>query len=259
MELFDKIRALRLSQEMTQKELGQKLQVSEVSVRNWETGVKKPSIGAIIALSKLFDVSTDYILGVDYNTDFHPIYIDKQEKKLLNHYRQLDSHGKKVVDTICMLESSRIESQTKDIIELNASQRHIPLYYTPAAAGKSVPVENNDYELIVVDCNTPADADFAVKIQGNSMSPYIQDGEIVYIKKDCELTIGDVGIFCINGITYCKQYYIDKDNNLILVSLNPALRDTNIIINANDDSATIRCYGKVLLGYKIKIPEYILI
>lgn len=87
------------------------------------------------------------------------------------------------------------------------------------------------------------------------MYPYIQDGDTVYVKKDCELSIGDVGIFCVDGAMYCKQYYIDKDKNLTIVSVNPRLRNTNIHIGA-DSEASVRCYGKVLLDCQIELPDY---
>lgn len=260
MELYNKIRTLRLRNSMTQKELCSKLNVSEVSIRNWETGVKNPSITAIMDLARLFNVSTDYLLGVNCSHDTPLFSLNKREQKLLDNYKQLDEHGKKIVDTICSLEKSRaIPYVSNSIIEFSTAKRHIPLYHTPAAAGTSMPFEDNNFDLILRDNNTPSDADFAVKIQGDSMSPYIQDGDIVYIKKDCKLSIGDVGIFSVNGVIYCKQYFFDNNNNLVLVSANPELRDTNVVIQANDDSMNVRCYGKVLLKDKIRIPEYILI
>lgn len=90
-----------------------------------------------------------------------------------------------------------------------------------SAAGYSVPLDGDDFKMILVDENVPSDADSAVDIQGNSMYPYIQDGDTVYVKKDCELSIGDVGIFCVDGAMYCKQYYINEESNLTLVSGNP--------------------------------------
>jgi len=79
----------------------------------------------------------------------------------------------------------------------------------------------------------------------------------LFVKKDCELDVGDVGIFIVNGARYCKQYYIDKDRNLTLVSANPDLRESNVYISAESD-ATVVCCGKVLLGESIPLPDYFL-
>ena len=43
------------------------MQVSQVSISNWERGVKEPSYQALIDLSNLFGKSTDYMLGLKDN------------------------------------------------------------------------------------------------------------------------------------------------------------------------------------------------
>ena len=262
METCDRLKALRVELGLTQKELGNRLGVSMVSIRHWEAGTKNPSMPAIVALAETFGVTTDYLLGVTPNQEHHNQPMTKGESVLLSNYRLLDSHGRKAVDTICVIEKARVKSEqlrsTKrpNVISIqNNPSRYIPRYTTPSAAGYSTPLDGDDFEMILVDENVPNDADFAVSIQGNSMYPYIKDGDTVYVKKDCELSIGDVGIFCVDGATYCKQYYIDEDKNLTLVSANPRLRNTNVFISA-DSEASVRCYGKVLLDCKIELPDY---
>ena len=120
-----------------------------------------------------------------------------------------------------------------------------------------MPLDGDDFEMILVDDDVPNDADFAVCIQGDSMCPYIKDGDTVYVRRDCELNSGDVGIFCVDGAMYCKQYYIDNNRNVTLVSANPKLRGTNVYIGT-DSGASVECYGKVLLDSQIAIPDYIL-
>lgn len=265
MKLNERIKALRIEKSLTQKELGKYLEVSEVSVRCWENGTKSPSMNAIISLAKLFRVTTDYLLGVSVDEYKDNCLLSQQETMLLSNYRVLDKYGKKAVDTLCVLEKARVESEQTKLkaptsmvqIPKKSSNRYIPRYTTPSAAGYSAPLDGDDFEMILVDESVPEDADFAVGIQGNSMYPYIHDGDTVYVKRDCELKIGDVGIFCVDGAMYCKQYYIDKEKNLTLVSANPRLRHTNVCICA-DSSSSVQCYGKVLLGQKITLPDYFL-
>ena len=262
MELYERIKSLRNKNSMTQRELGAYLNVSEVSIRNWETGVKNPSMLAIIAMAKVFNITTDYLLGVNIEPESDNLLLNPREKNLLSNYRVLDKYGRKAVETLCVLEKNRVENQKThtskaEIISFETKpSRYIPKYTTPSAAGYSVPLDGDEFEMILVDDNVPNDADFAVSIQGNSMYPYIQDGDTVYVKKDCELSTGDVGIFCVDGEMYCKQYFIDEQQNLILVSANPKLRDSNIIIRV-DSEMSVKCYGKVLLDYKIDLPSYI--
>lgn len=263
MEFGERVKALRLERSMTQKELGKCLEVSEMSVRCWEYGTKKPSMSAIVALAQIFRVSTDYLLGVTIDEKRDNLILNNQEKVLLSNYRALDSHGKKAIDALCLIEKARVEAE--DIIEPcdiviqathKSPSRYIPRYITTSAAGYSVPLDGDDFEMMLVDETIPADADFAVGIQGNSMAPYIHDGDTVYVKKDCELEVGDVGIFCVDGAMYCKQYYIDKDKNLTLVSANPRFKHTNVFVGTNSGSE-VRCYGKVILNRNIGLPDYL--
>lgn len=260
MELHEKIKSLRIERSMTQRYVGNQLGVSEVSVRCWENGSKIPSTNAVVLLANLFNVTTDYLLGVNVK-DNGNILLDKQEKKLLSNYRALDKYGKKVVDSICAIEKERIENekhQPKIALlqhDKKVATRQIPRYYLPSAAGISAPIDNDDFELITIGSDVPSDADFAVRIQGESMYPYINDGDTVFVKRNCDLKIGDVGIFSVDGAMYCKQYYIDEERNLTLVSANPKLEHTNVYISA-DSTSSVKCYGKVLLDHKIKLPDY---
>ncbi len=264
MKFGERIKALRTEKPLTQKELGKYLGVSEVSVRCWENGTKNPSMNAIIALSNLFNVTTDYLLGVSVDENKDNSLLTQQETILLSNYRILDKHGKTAVDTICCIEKERVESNlliSKPPVKIisgakSTPNRYIPRYTTSAAAGYSMPLGGDDFEMILVDDSIPSDADFAVGVEGNSMYPYIHDGDTVYVKKNCELSIGDIGIFCVDGAVYCKQYYIDQKHNLILVSANPKLKHTNLYISA-ESSEEVKCYGKVILDYKIDLPDYL--
>ena len=114
MEISEKIKSLRLRQNMTQKELGELLDVSTVSIRHWESGTKNPSMFAIISLARIFRVSTDYILGVtSEEQDENNLVFTKAEQTLLANYRFLDKHGKQAVDTICAVEKARVESERR--------------------------------------------------------------------------------------------------------------------------------------------------
>ncbi len=60
--LSDNIRNYRKENNMSQDELAEKLGVSRQSISLWETGQTQPTIDNIIALAKIFNVSSDEIL-----------------------------------------------------------------------------------------------------------------------------------------------------------------------------------------------------
>lgn len=261
MEINEIIRFLRLKANLTQDKFAESIGVTTNTIQNWESGNKKPSLKAILTISDFFNVSTDYLLGRTSNIINKNLKLSTDEEKLISDYQMLDEQGKNIVRTICYMEIGRTKSlrQTHNInyVSHKNPERYIPKYATPAAAGISAPLDGDDFEMILVDDNIPADADFAVNISGNSMLPYISDGDVVYVKRDSELINGDIGIFSVNGAMYCKQYYIDDNRNMILVSANPDYKDTNIYIQSDGDYE-VKCYGKVILNKTYSLPSYFL-
>ena len=69
MRLSDKIVGLRKSGGMSQEELAEKLNVSRQAVSRWEMGTAMPDAKNILQLSKLFNVTTDYLLNDEYQSD----------------------------------------------------------------------------------------------------------------------------------------------------------------------------------------------
>lgn len=264
MDFGQRLKSLRVERNLTQQNLGDAVGVSTVTIRAWERNTKKPAMDALLSLGRVLNISMDTLL--DFRLNNAPNYtlvLTSSERKLLSSYQSLDNYGQKAVNAICALEKERVDATKKPrvipkVIDLQQvkSERYIPRYTTPSAAGSSVPLDGVDFEMILVDSSVPEEADYAVDIQGNSMYPYIHDGDMVYVEKDAELTIGDVGIFCVDGAMYCKQYYLDDNNNLILVSANPELRHTNIFVSA-DSGRSVKACGKVLLKEKIDLPDYL--
>lgn len=66
--ISEKIKQLRLSTNKTQSDIAKALGITRSSVNAWEMGISIPSTSYIIELSKLFDVSTDCLLGLDKNS-----------------------------------------------------------------------------------------------------------------------------------------------------------------------------------------------
>ena len=61
----NKLRAIRLQNNLTQAQLSQKLGVTKSVVSAYETGLRMPSYDILISISQLFKVSTDYLLGIE--------------------------------------------------------------------------------------------------------------------------------------------------------------------------------------------------
>ena len=65
MVLHERLRELRTEKQLTQKELAEVIDVDPTIISKWELGRKRPVYEDLIKLSNFFDVSTDYLLGLE--------------------------------------------------------------------------------------------------------------------------------------------------------------------------------------------------
>ena len=73
MNLSDKIIKLRRVHDWSQEDLAEKLNVSRQAISRWENGTALPDAQNILQISKLFGVTTDYLLNDNYECDIHVV------------------------------------------------------------------------------------------------------------------------------------------------------------------------------------------
>lgn len=69
MKLQDKIVEHRKANGWSQEDFADKLNVSRQAISRWETGIALPDAQNLLQISKLFHVTTDYLLNDDYGSD----------------------------------------------------------------------------------------------------------------------------------------------------------------------------------------------
>lgn len=79
MILAEKIMNLRKKNGWSQEELAEQMNISRQSVSKWESGASIPDLDRIIAMSKLFGVSTDYLLKDDEEQEVPGVAVDVYE------------------------------------------------------------------------------------------------------------------------------------------------------------------------------------
>ncbi len=62
--IYDRIKKLREEAGYSQSDIAKRMGISRSAVNAWEMGLSTPTTPYIIELSKLFHVSTDYLLGI---------------------------------------------------------------------------------------------------------------------------------------------------------------------------------------------------
>ena len=101
----------------------------------------------------------------------------------------------------------------------------------------------------------PADspADFAVRLTGDEMEPWLHAGDILLAERRIDLQDGDVGIFLTESGLVFRQVCRDHAGNLYLLSLDRTRSSEDIIVPASA-ARPVTCYGRVLLQQNIPLP-----
>ncbi|MBQ8287772.1 MAG: helix-turn-helix transcriptional regulator [Clostridia bacterium] len=64
--IYDRIRLLREKSGLTQADLAKQLGITRSGVNAWEMGISVPSTQYIVELAQFFNVSADYLLGLEH-------------------------------------------------------------------------------------------------------------------------------------------------------------------------------------------------
>ena len=210
-------------------------------------GYKNIKLSTLKRLADYFDVSLDVLCDDNRNLGKD---MEAETSDLYKKYSSLSEKGRSIVDGVL----DGLEGLESPDYGRRAELTYIREYVTPAAAGYASPAEGEDYVLIPRDEAVPDTADFAVRITGDSMEPYITDGSRVYVSRMTGLRDGDVGIFFVDGDMKCKQYVEDSFGNIYLMSANRARADADMYISSSS-GMTVFCFGKVLLRSRPPLPK----
>ena len=95
-----KLKELRQAAGLTQKQLAERLWLSKATVSYYEQSIRYPSPEILIKLSKVFHVSTDYLLGIE------------EKKQVLDVTDLTDEDIRVLEDTIVLLRKKNNEKSS---------------------------------------------------------------------------------------------------------------------------------------------------
>lgn len=249
MSFGQRLRDRRKEMGYSQGELAKALGVSLSAISNYENGQNAMREDVLLRLFRVLEVEPNYLYQDSFTGKGFTCTVE--EERLVKAYRALRTPGRQ---TLRSMADALTEYQKELDVEPPVEEvRQIPLYRNPAAAGFASPVFGEDFDYIDVTGATPRGAEYAVRIQGDSMEPYIYDGSIAYVNRD-PLANGDVGIFCVDGEMLCKQYIRDGLGMVYLFSLNRARSDADVFL-PRDSGRSMVCMGRVLLPSRPRAPR----
>ena len=254
MEFHVNLRNYREAAGLTQLQVAERLGITKSTYCNYESGKREPDVAKIKKIAKALGVSADALLETGHDSKKAPL-CSSEASQLARDYDTLDIHGKKTVRVVMDEELERMEDEARfqeETAAPDSGPKVINLFVEPSAAGIAAPTFGRDYEPYELKDSDPQGAAYAVRIQGDSMEPYIKNGSIVFVNHDA-LADGDIGIFCVDGGTVCKQYH--KEGGVIyLLSLNRARSDADVVILPSSNQ-TLVCQGRVITKKRIPVPD----
>ena len=222
-----------------------------------ERGVENSTVSTLMNICGVLEISIEDLLTTTDNN------YTLDERALIDLYRDLTTTSKQIVMSLAQMEQRharanefakrpiRILQKTKAEVdkEIKLSLENKPedkrqpfkVFNQSSAAGYGNYIDDSDFETVAIP-SVPKGAEFGIRIKGDSMQPKILDRDIVFVKRQPSIEIGEVGIFILDGEAYCKQLAF-TDNKYFLRSFNPEY--SNIALTTQ----SIYTVGKVLGSY----------
>lgn len=203
-----------------QKETGIKMSKSHLS--QYVNGKSSPDQHKLYLLAKTLNVSEAWLLGYD---------VPKEDKKnnipsIETIYNQLEKPRQTKVYNFAEYQLREQNKRPKTTIEIRG--------YVSAGTGEWLEdeiVDEVSYEGVMPE------HDFAVKVNGDSMLPLFEDGQVIFIKSTSDVRDGQIIVCQVNNEAFVKKLSGNK-----LVSLNKKYEDISIC-----DTDDFKIYGVVVL------------
>ncbi len=215
---------------LTLEDVGKAVGVGKSTVRKWETGyISNMGRDKIVALAKVLRISPLDILD--------PGRDNASDDEILAVYSKLSEHKKdKVIDYARKQldkETSRLKNTSTPFMQSNQTYEFPFKGSVSAGTGEWMNDEIN--EMITLNYEPPAHADFALKVNGDSMQPLFENGQLIFVdvvEDPAQVYSNQIVIADLNGEAFVKKIVFEQ-SGCRLVSLNKEYKDK--IVTENDD------------------------
>lgn len=258
MSLGSRINEIRREKKISIDDLSEKSGVPKGTLSKITAGITtSPTLDTVKAIARALGCRLDD-LDDETITKNAPSDLSEEAKKIAKDYDRLTDHGKGAVRLIMEYEGkAEITATPKQpvghpkVIPLPKVKRshgftEVEVFDEPAAAGLGNPIETPPSHMEQYPSDyVPTKTNFGVLISGDSMEPKIPNGSTVFLQATPVLDNGEIGIFVLDGKSYCKQLKKDEESQEVkLHSLNPEYKDIEI-----PPFTELKVLGRVLGGY----------
>lgn len=231
----------RKQNNLTMKDLGKLLDKSESAISRWIKGERSPMVDDLDKLAKIFDTSVETLMFGAGNVNILSIYEKLENSRKERVYIYAKNELSKQQEN--SLKSSKSQAE---VIQFQPKRKQKPktviaLGYASAGTGEFL-VDEQKIETTYY--GSIPDYDYALIVNGDSMEPMFQDGQIIFVDKldgDTSFLDGQIVIAELNGCAYIKKLRLYSDHAQ-LISMNN--RYDPIEVSVDDEFMIV---GKVIL------------
>ena len=238
--MFSKnLKYLRNKFNMDQQELADKLgRKSTSTISEWEKGKYTPKAGTLSDIAHIFNVKIDDLMSSNLQDN----NINKTDNDINLIYNQLSNNRQKCVYNFAKAQLEDQKGKSDNVFEMHRSFHEIKLAGVVSAGTGEFQTDDAANETVSYYGTIPAH-DYALRVNGDSMSPMLENQQIIFVRKSngAELHTGQIIVAMLNGDSYVKK--IDLNDHCVkLVSLNPKYKPIRV---TETDKFTVQ--GVVLL------------
>ena len=125
MSIGSRIKEQRLGLKLTQEELAKRIGVTKGAIANYENGVSSPKLDLMYKLFTALNCDANYLFQ-DEMEDLQDVALNATERVMIHNYRELDTHGKEMVDFTLQKEWERCVDETEEPYLLAAHEDEAP-------------------------------------------------------------------------------------------------------------------------------------
>ena len=242
MAFSDRMKEARLAAGMTQEKLAQAIGVAKSTYTGYEKGNSEPNIVIQTRIMEALGVDANFLFQDEVKKRKDTTASPWEMENIIKKYRALDEHGKEMVTLAIECETRRMvkPAYEEKIVEVFPFRRYIQ----SASAGIGDFSDDDSYDMIDLVKRPPAGASFIIAVDGDSMEPTYNDGDLLFVRAQETIRVGEIGLFVIAGHLYIKEAGEDG-----LISHNEAY---GVIYPPDDTPAKVE--GKVI---GVCTPDYL--
>jgi len=104
MEFSEKLITLRKSRDLTQEQLAERLNVSRQSVSKWESGQVIPEVEKLVELSRVFDVTVDYLVKPSQIDELSvkTEILEQQQRQIMAREEKRSQHFRRILYSVAV-------------------------------------------------------------------------------------------------------------------------------------------------------------